>query len=178
MERYIIWIVSNLFFVLFAIAACTTIVKVRRQSLALLSPRGAYVAWGELLFYAIGIWFVYTGILHAYFQEFVAPTIGWQPSPFEYELGWMEIPLAVVAMMSLWRGYEFRLATTIVVVTFTLAAAAQHIQQIVCCANNAGSNAGPILWFADIFIPLLLVVLAAWSSRDRTERATSARENR
>jgi hypothetical protein len=162
-------VASNGFVILFVIAICTAIARLMRRRLAPLSAEAAYVAWGELLFYAIGIWFVYTGIMHAYFQQTVAPRIGWQPSPFEYELGWMEIPLGVVAMMALWRGYEFRLAATIIAVTFAVAAAAQHLQQIVCCANYAQSNAGLVLWFADIFIPVLLVFLAALSaSRART----------
>ncbi len=159
------WIAANWFVILFIIAVCTATAKIRRIGAAPLSGEAAYIFWGELLFYTVGIWFLYTGVLHAYFQQIVAPTIGWQPSPFEYELGWIEIPLAVAALISLWRGYEFRLAVTIVAATFGLAAAAQHIAQIVCCANYAESNAGLILWFADVFIPSLLLLLAAVSSR-------------
>ena len=162
MVNSIAWIIGNVYLVLFVVAVCTTIVKLRRER-----PSGigdaAYVAWGELLFYTIGIWFLSTGIMHAYFQDFVAPKIGWQPSPFEYELGWIELPLGIVALMSLWRGYEFRLAATLIAAIFGLAAAAQHLQQMVCCANYAPSNAGPVLWFADIVLPLLLLVLAALS---------------
>jgi hypothetical protein len=160
----IAWVASNGFIVLFIVAVGTTAARLVRLRLSPVGAKAAYVAWGELLFYAIGIWFVYTGILHAYFQQIAAPRIGWQPSPFEYELGWMEIPLGVVAMMALWRGYEFRLAATIIAATFAVAAAAGHIQEIVCCANYSPSNAGLVLWFADVFIPVVLVVLAALST--------------
>lgn len=171
MTTAIAWVLSNPFIVLFIVAVCTTIRRIRRLQLVPISRAGAYVAWGEILFYVIGIWFVYTGILHAYFQHIVAPSIGWQPSPFEYELGWMEIPLGAVAMMALWRGSEFRLAATIVVATFALAAAAQHLQQMICCSNYAESNAGPVLWFADIFIPAILIVLAAVASETNARSA-------
>lgn len=162
MVNAIAWIIGNGYLVLFVVAVCTTLAKVRRERPPDVAG-AAYIAWGELLFYAIGIWFVSAGIMHAYFQDLAAPKIGWQPSPFEYELGWIELPLGVVAMMSLWRGSEFRLATTLIASTFTLAAAAQHLQQMICCANYAPSNAGPVLWFGDIVIPVLLLVLAALS---------------
>lgn len=162
------FVLSNSFIVLFVIALCTTIAKVRRLRRQGRSVAVAAILWGEVLFYNVGIGFVYTGIMHAYFEQISAPNIGWQPSPFEYELGWMEISLGLVAILALWRGFEFRLASTIVFVIFALAAAAGHIQQILCCANYAPGNAGLTLWFADIFVPLVLVGSAALS---RSERA-------
>jgi hypothetical protein len=156
-------VLSNFFIIFFVIAVCTTIAKLRRARSEHRPVNAAYVLWGELVFYSVGIAYIYAGIFHAYFQQIAAPSIGWQPSPFEYELGWMEIGLGFVAVLALWRGFEFRLASTIVFVIFSLAAAAQHIQQLVCCRNYAPDNAGLILWFGDIFVPLLLVVLAALS---------------
>ena len=169
MAAAVSFVLGNIYLVLFAIAVVTSFVKIRRASNRGKPLGAAYIAWGELLFYAFGIWFVLAGLLHAYAQGFVAPKIGWQPSPFEYELGWIEIPTGIVAMMALWRGFEFRLAATIVLATFTLAAAAQHLQEMFCCANYAPSNAGPVLWFADVFMPLLLIVLA-FLARDASSR--------
>lgn len=152
-------ILSNLYIVFFLIAIGTTIAKVRRASIARKPVSIPLILWGELLFYYVGFGFLWAGIFHAYAQNVAAPSIGWQPSPFEFELGWMEIALAFVAMLSLFRVH-FRLAVTLVVSIFGLAAAAQHIQQILCCQNYAPGNAGPILWFSDIFCSLLLLVLA------------------
>ncbi len=169
MVFFLRFVLGQTFVILFAIALVTTLLKTRRIQRERRPYNGAYILWGEVLFYAVGIWFVYAGILHAYFQSIAAPDIGWQPSPFEYELGWMEIPLGVVAMMSLWRGFEFRLASTLVFATFALACAAQHLHQMVCCANYAPSNTGLVLWFADIFLPILLLALA-FLSRDESSR--------
>jgi hypothetical protein len=165
----IAFLFSNLYLVLFAVAVCTAAGKLRRYRREGIAFDAAYVAWGEQLFYSVGIVFVYYGFLHANFGEYVAPAIGWRPSPFEYELGWVEIPLGVVAMMALWRGYEFRLAATIVSATFLLACAAQHIHEMLCCGNYAPSNAGPILWFYDIFVPVLLIALALLSRKPRRD---------
>jgi hypothetical protein len=169
MATAITFVLSNAGVLLFAVALVRTLLRVRHGQLAHRVVTPSYVLWGETLFYAVGVTLVYIGILHAYFQHIAAPSIGWHPSPFEYELGWFEIPLGVVAMLSLWRGYEFRLAATIIFVVFSWAAAAQHIAQILGAHNYAPGNAGPILWFGDILLPLLLVVLA-FVSRDAHER--------
>jgi hypothetical protein len=160
-------VLQNSFIALFVIAVVTTIVKLRRFRLEHRPVSAAYVFWGELLFYNVGVGFVLVGIFHAYFPQITAPAIGWYPSPFEYELGWIEIALGLVALMALWRGYEFRLAASIVFAIFALAAAAGHIQQIQCCHNYAPGNAGLMLWFGDIFVPGVIVALAALCRGER-----------
>jgi hypothetical protein len=162
-------ILSNLFIAFFIIAIVTTVVKVRRVRLSRRPINVSYVLWGELLFYSVGLGMLWAGLFHAYGQQTVAPMIGWQPSPFEYELGWAEIGLAVVALLSLWRGTEFRLAATIIFVIFSFAAAAQHIAQIRFQHNYAPFNAGLVLWFGDIVLPLLLLILA-FNCRDEELR--------
>jgi hypothetical protein len=150
---------------LFSVAMIATAVVVRRERRAGRPVELFNVLWGTLLFYCIGIGFVFFGALHAYFGPFVAPTIGWQPSPFEYELGWLEIPVGIVACMAWWRGFEFRLAATLISVTFAFAAAAQHIQEIACCKNYAPNNAGPTLWFGDLALPIFLLAVAFLARR-------------
>ncbi|MDQ2680405.1 MAG: hypothetical protein M3Y21_05200 [Candidatus Eremiobacteraeota bacterium] len=163
MAKIISGILGNLPIVFFVIALFVAFRRVRfaRKGHKLVSV--PYIFWGEILFYAVGLGFLWGGIFHAFFQQTAAPSIGWQPSPFEWELGWAEIGVAVVALMSLARGFEFRLATTLIFGIFSFAAAFQHIHQIVCCRNFAPGNAGPILWFGDLFLPLLLFILALLS---------------
>lgn len=149
----------------FAVALCATVVGVWRNHRAGKAADVAYVAWGAMLFWCVGVTFVLVGIMHAYFQPLAAPSIGWQPSPFEYELGWVEIPLGLVACAAWWRGYEFRVAATLIFATFSFAAAAQHLQEIACCKNYAPNNAGPTLWFGDLVLPILLLAAGALSRR-------------
>lgn len=156
-------ILSNIYIAFFLIAIVTTIAKVRRAGIARKPVSVPYILWGELLFYYVGLGFVWVGLFHAYAQNIAAPSIGWQPSPFEYELGWAELAIALVAMMSFFRGAEFRIAATLIFSIFGLAAAAQHIQQILCCQNFAPGNAGLIVWFNDVFASLLLLALALLS---------------
>ena len=163
------WIFTNTAVWLFLVALIVTVVKMRRARFARRVVTATYLLWGETLFYVLGLGFVYIGIMHAYFGATVAPTIGWSPSPFEYELGWTEIGLGNVAMLSLWRGYEMRLAATLIFAIFSFAAAAQHVDQIVRLKNYAPGNAGLILWWGDIALPIVVLVLA-YLSREAHER--------
>jgi len=60
-----------------------------------------------------------------------------------------------------------RLGATILFAIFALAAAAGHIQQIMCCRNYAPGHAGLTLWFFDIFVPGVIVVMAALCRGER-----------
>lgn len=155
---------SNFFVVLLIIAIVVWIVKVRRARIRRRPINGAYVLWGELLFYVYGLATIYSGALHAYAGAMVASSIGWQNSPFQYELGWFEIGYGLTALLSLWRGYQFRLAMTLPYSIFLLAAAAQHISQMQHQHNYAPNNAGLVLWLGDIAIPLV-VLLLSWMAR-------------
>lgn len=159
------FIFSNFFVVLLIIAIVVWIVKVRRARMRRRPINAAYVLWGELLFYVYGLANIYGGAFHAYSGNMVAASIGWQNSPFQYELGWFEIGYGLTALLSLWRGYQFRLAMTLPYSIFLLAAAAQHISQMQHQRNYAPNNAGLVLWLGDITIPLV-VLLLSWMARD------------
>ncbi len=157
-------ILSNFFVVFLVIAILTSIAKIRRARRTRRPFSGSYIVWGELLFYVYGLANVYGGFFHVYQGDAVAASIGWQNSPFQYELGWFEIGYGLTALMSLWRGYQFRLAMTLPYSIFALAAAAQHINQMQHQHNYAPNNAGLVLWLGDIAIPLV-VLLLSWMAR-------------
>lgn len=159
-EAAIRFILSNPVVVLTVIALVTTAMKLRQARMAGVPADTAYTLWGELLFYAIGIGFFWAFLFHAFAQSIAARAIGWAPSPFEWELAWAELGIAVVALISLWRGYDMRAAVTLIFAIFSFGAAAQHIDQIVCCRNYAPGNAGLILWLNDIALPFGLLLLA------------------
>ncbi len=158
-------ILGNLGVILFVIGVIVARVHVHgtRSQVGALSAADWY--WREIIFYAVGLSFVWYGLLHAFFQQISTRYIGWQPSPFEFELGFAEIGIGVVALLSRTRSYDMRLAVTIIFGIFSLAAAAQHIYFIACCNNMNPGNAGVILWFSDIILPLILFWLAWRAAR-------------
>lgn len=163
------FIFGNIELPLLLVAIAVTIVKLRRNTQRREVMSVAYTLWGEVLFYCIGLGFVYVWYFHAFQAKFTAPLIGWKPSPFEWELAWAELGLAVIALLSLWRGYEMRLAATLAVAIFSFGAAAQHIHLMITAHNYAPGNAGFTLWFGDIALPLFILLLA-YVSRDAYER--------
>ena len=156
-------VLSNFVVTFLTIAVAASIVKIRRAHLAGRPYSTAYILWGELVFYMYGLAALYTGFFHAYFGVTAAAGIGWQNSPFQYELGWFEIGYGVTAAMSLWRGYQFRLAVTLPYSIFLLAAAAQHINMMLVQHDYAANNAGVLLWLGDIAIPVVVLLLAVLS---------------
>lgn len=165
---------ENVAILLFVVAIVTSVLKLRRASRRRVVVTAAYVFWGEILFYGVGLVMVWAFVFHAFFEHIAASSIGWQPSPFEWELAWAELGLGIVAMLSLYRGFEMRLAATVVAAILSLGATIQHVDQIRCCHNYAPGNAGLILWFNDIFVTLVIVVLA-FASREADERQSSRR---
>lgn len=168
------FILGNIQVPLLLVACCTAAAKMRRAPGRHEVVTFTYVLWGEIVFYCVGIGFVYTWYFHAYLSAYTAPFIGWQPSPFEWELAWAELGLGVVALTALWRGYDMRLAATLMYCIFVFGAAAQHIHQMLAAHNYAPGNAGVVLWFGDIALPIGLLLLAM-ASRDAYERTAPRR---
>jgi MYXO-CTERM domain-containing protein len=160
-------VLGNLSVVLFLIALVVAAMKTRGSRSASSNVPDAF--WREIVFYAIGLSFVYFATLHAFFGPWTSRLIGWRPSPYEWELAWAEYGIAAVAILSLWRGFEMRLAATLSFSIFSFGAAAQHIHEIVCCANDNPGNAGLTLWFGDIALPLIALALAAAARRRRVD---------
>ncbi len=161
-------VLGNLPVLFFIMALAAVIAKIRRAGLGRRPIPSTTIVWTELTFYYVGLTMIWAGIFHAYFQSIAAPQIGWQPSPFEYELGWFEIGLGVAALFSRRYGNGYRAAITVPFVIFSLAAAAQHLDEILKLHNYAPANAGiVVLWFGDIFVPLLIGAAALMSRHER-----------
>jgi len=150
-------VLSNLGVLLVIVAIIVGYTRLRRGGTAGTSS-SADVYWQELLFYGVGIGMIWFGIIHAFFQQLASKNIGWEPSPFEFELGFAEIGLGIVALLSR-RSFDLRVGVTVMFAVLAFAAAAQHIYFIVCCGNMHPGNAGLTLWFGDIIFPLALVAL-------------------
>jgi len=62
------------------------------------------------LFFAIGLSFFYNFVMHVFFAQMVAQFIGWDNSPFQYEVGYASIGFSVVAILAHRSTFHFRLA--------------------------------------------------------------------
>lgn len=69
-------------------------------------------------------------------------------------------------MLAAFRGVGFQAATALIASIFLAGAGVGHIRQILIAGNFAPNNAGPIL-FADIGVPVVLLIALYASARQR-----------
>jgi hypothetical protein len=127
-------------------------------------------AWEALLsyycFFSVGLNNIYNFVIHVFFAETAAKFIGWQNSPFQYEVGFASLGFGVVGLLAFRRDFGLRLAAVTGPAFFLWGAAGGHIYQMVVNHNFSPGNAGVIFW-TDLFLPALgFVFLWGWRKTD------------
>jgi hypothetical protein len=112
----------------------------------------------SFLLWAIGFYFLYNFVVHVFFAEMAAEFIGWENSPFQYEVGYASLGFGVVAVLAHRSTLQFKLAALLGPAFFLWGAAAGHIYQIITAKNFAPGNAGLVLW-TDLFLPVVGLAL-------------------
>ena len=92
--------------------------------------------------------------MHSFFGEMAARFIGWEQSPFQFEVGTASLGYAVVGFLAFRGSLGMRAAAVIGPSMFLLGAAGGHIYQMVSAHNFAPGNAG-IIFYTDLLIPIL-----------------------
>lgn len=147
---------SNLVLIAFIAAIVTAAIdwpiqKVRTGATA----QETFFRWVALL--PLGVIGIYTAILHAFFPDFTAASIGWASSPFQFEVAAADLGIGLLGIFAFRASYGFRLATVIVSTCFLWGCAIGHIFQMVFRNNFSIGNAGSWFWM-DIIIPLVLIL--------------------
>ncbi len=120
-------------------------------------PLEIFTRW--LLFVSVGFGGVFAFLGHAFMPEKIARSIGWETSPFQFEVAVSNLAFGVLGLLCLFFRGRFWLASAVGYAVFLLGCAVGHIREIVVNQNMAVNNAGPILWFGDIILPLLVLGL-------------------
>lgn len=124
-----------------------------------------FLSW--ILLLAVGV----TGLSAAVFHLWAAELIGWQTSPFQFEVGMADLAIGTTAFVSFWCSLSFKAAAVWVSSIFLAGDAVGHFHQMLAAGNFAPGNASVPL-FMDIICPLLSIglLVAAWPER-RTGRS-------
>jgi disulfide bond formation protein DsbB len=153
------FLITNLPAVLFILALIIGLA--RRQD----SATESLLAW--ILLLPIGVTGLWAGIYHVFFPTIAAAHIGWEVSPFQFEVGMADLAIGVTACISFWRDLNFKAAAVSAASIFLLGDAVGHVREMVVAGNFAPGNAG-VPFYMDIICPLLattLVVLAKRSTK-------------
>lgn len=118
-----------------------------------------------LLVFPIGLMGLWAFVGHVFFPEEAARSIGWQTSPFQYEVGVANLGIGLAGLYAAFRGFEARMAAALVAICFLGGAGIGHIREIAETGNLAPGNAGPIL-VTDFATPTVILILL-WFLRRR-----------
>ena len=135
------------------------------------TPSDRFLSW--LLLLSVGAEMIWGGFFHVFLPQVAAAQIGWQVSPFQFEIGVADLSIGVVAVLSFWRSLSFKAAVVLYVVLFNFGVAIGHVRQAVVNADYAPDNFGLLLLLTVIKIPLLAWLL--WKAHEEQGTAVKAR---
>jgi hypothetical protein len=151
---YLQFALSNFGLSMFALAVLFILIhlSLRIKHLAL-----AEITYRWVALFALGFTAIYAFVMHVFFSEVSAATIGWAPSPFQFEVGMADLALGVLGIVSFRASHGFRAATVIAAICLLWGDALGHLDQMIVGNNFNSGNAGS--WFAlDIIVPAILLV--------------------
>ena len=116
-----------------------------------------------LLIFPLGVQSLWAFLCHVHPEESAA-VIGWEPSPFQYEVGVANLGIGLAALYAAFQGFQARAAVAVMAACFLGGAAVGHLRDIAMGDNLAPGNAGPIL-YTDMLTPIMLLVLLLLTPR-------------
>jgi len=135
-----------------------------------------------LLLYLLVIFVGVGGLMgflgHTFKAREIALKIGWQPSPFQFEVAVANLAFGVLGILCLWQRRGFRTATGIGYSTFLLGCAYGHLKEMMTQGNLAPYNVGPVLWVNDLAVPIGILILLCFRRRLASSQADIPSGNR
>ena len=113
---------------------------------------------------AVGATGIFTFVGHVFFAESTAAHIGWQTSPFQYEVGIADLVVGVLGVLAFRGNFGFRLATTLATTIWQWGDGVGHVRQMIVANNYAPGNAGSWFW-GDVLIPIVMIAALVASRR-------------
>jgi hypothetical protein len=121
-----------------------------------------FLSW--ILLLPIGVTGLWAGTFHVFFPAMAASLIGWQVSPFQFEVGMADLAIGITACIAFWRDLGFKAGAVCAASVFLLGDAIGHVREMVVAGNFAPGNAG-VPFFMDIICPMLAITLLLIASR-------------
>jgi hypothetical protein len=120
-----------------------------------------YLSW--ILLLAVGVDGLWAGIFHVFFPAIASAQIGWQQSPFEFEIGIADIALGAIAVISFWRSLSFQSAVASYAIIFYGGVSIGHFVQAFQNHDYAADNFGVLLALTIArAIALAILLWAVW----------------
>jgi hypothetical protein len=114
--------------------------------------------WLGCCCYLFGVDGLWSGFFHIAYPEHAAYFIGWQDSPFQFEVGMADLAFGVAGCAAFRASHGFKAPTVLVNAIFLLGDAAGHVRQMMTTGTFASGNAGPV-FYLDILLLVATIVL-------------------
>lgn len=111
-----------------------------------------------LFIFPLGLLGLWAFASHVFFPDRAAAAIGWQPSPFQFEVGYANLGIGLASLYAAFTGFYARVAVAIAATCFLVGAGIGHVHDIVAYGNLNPGNAGPIL-VTDFLTPMAVLAL-------------------
>jgi hypothetical protein len=126
-----------------------------------------------ILIFPLGVQSLWAFLCHVFIPEQAAASIGWEPSPFQYEVGVANLGIGLASLYAAFQGFQARAAVAAMAACFLGGAAVGHMMDIALGDNLTPGNAGPIL-YTDILTPIAILTLLLALPRSRQAQAKPA----
>lgn len=114
-----------------------------------------YLSW--LLLLSVGADMLWAGLFHIFLPQLAAGFIGWQDSPFQFEIGVAGTAIGIVAIVSFWRSFVYKVPVVFYVVLFYIGVAIGHVHQALKTHDFAPGNFGVLF-----LLTVLKAALLPW----------------
>ncbi|MFG1302425.1 DUF6790 family protein [Xanthobacter sp. V3C-3] len=125
------------------------------------APAEHYLSW--ILLLSVGFQGIWAGTTHVFLPQTAAAFIGWQPSPFQYEIGIADLALGIVAVVSFWQSRDFKAAVVLITCLTYVGLAIGHVRQVLTTGDHAPGNFGMLL-ILTVLVPVVMIALW-WQGR-------------
>jgi hypothetical protein len=110
------------------------------------------------LLLSVGIAYTWAGFFHIAFPHMAASSIGWQVSPFQFEIGVADVSIGIVAIVSFWRSLDFKGPVVGYLSLFSIGVAYGHFREAIYEGDYSKNNFGILLGITLIHAALLPVL--------------------
>jgi hypothetical protein len=142
-----------IFFGLASISALIHLSRIKKRT----SPQTIETILLWLMVWCIGAQGIFAAVFQIWMPGMIAEKIGWQASPFEFEVAVGNLGMGVAGLLALiWRG-KYWLGPLITYLIFIYGAAYGHIVQQ-RLGDTSQYNSGIFLYIGDIIIPSIILI--------------------
>jgi len=110
------------------------------------------------LILSVGIAYAWAGFFHIVFPHLAASSIGWEVSPFQFEIGVADASIGIVAIVSFWRSLDFKGPVVGYLSLFSIGVAIGHFRDAIYAGNTSKNNFGLLLVITLVHAVLLPVL--------------------